>query len=309
MTEPDADSSHPPPPCPVCHGSAVVRRASLRHSEVSVFRCGVCTHTFAWPFPTSDSPSASAIATESRGSHTPTSEAQYKLSERSVRQISGRRCAQYLRLLGGSPRSLRILEVGCGKGDMGVGFGSLGHEYVGIDIDHRVVKEAKGRGIDARVMDVMDLPTEETFDVICSSQVLEHIIEPSVFLEASGRHLRPGGVLHVDVPNQYTLAGWPSLAFGGRHDRWGAIKYPRHCMGYTEQSLRFALSQVVDLDTRVFRAALDDEVWGQAMDPGLISRAYFLASRAVRGESLLVALAQSTDSTSRTRSRHSGSGS
>jgi len=205
----------------------------------------------------------------------------------------------YLRQLAGGRKSFRLLEVGCGSGGLGTGFSSLGVEYLGIDIDHRVVEEGQRNGVNVQRIDLMELSLNETFDVIFFSQVLEHIVVPQDFLAKVRQHLRTPGLIHLDVPSQGTLAGLPSIATRGlrrQRQRFGAIDYPHHCMAYSKQSLNRALVQVRGLTSQVFTKACDDEIWGQAGNtPTLKARTFYRASEVLRRESLLVAIGQTTD--------------
>jgi SAM-dependent methyltransferase len=45
------------------------------------------------------------------------------------------------------------------------------------------------------------LPRLERFDVIVMSHVLEHFLDPGAMLRLTGRRLKPGGVLYVEVPH------------------------------------------------------------------------------------------------------------
>jgi SAM-dependent methyltransferase len=265
-------------------------KATLRPGEISVLECGECTHTFARPIPASGSPSASAIATESLETFTASLIGQAEPIRKRQDLLARNRAELYLRTLGPGRTSFRILEVGCGSGGLGRGYTDLGHDYLGLDIDARVIDEGRRIGVNVRHLDVMDLDRSETFDVVFMSQVLEHILEPGAFLTKVRRHLRHPGLLHLDVPSQATLAGRPSVIRGGWGARYGAINYPHHCMAYSSRSLGRCLSYLPDFESRVFTAACDHELWGQARGPGISAKAFYRASQLTRRESLLVAV-------------------
>lgn len=91
----------------------------------------------------------------------------------------------------------RILDLGCGAGDMVRILRQRGHLAWGSDIEVR-------NGADAEFFLPVDPSTgriatgDGSFDVVISNQVLEHVMDlPQVFQEVR-RILRPGGVsLHV----------------------------------------------------------------------------------------------------------------
>lgn len=61
----------------------------------------------------------------------------------------------------------------------------------------------------------MEVPVKRQYDVIFMTQVLEHITHPREMVERLYASLVPGGIPHLDVPNQGTLAGWPSRLLRG----------------------------------------------------------------------------------------------
>lgn len=201
--------------------------------------------------------------------------------------LASRRFDVYRKMLG--LQKFRILEVGCGVGGLASTFQERGAEYHGIDIDERVVNAARARGVAVvEHRDLLDVEDATGFDVICSSQVLEHITEPIVFVNKVCSLLRPGGIIHFDVPNHGTLAGWPSRLFPIIGQRYGAVTYPHHPIAYTPRALRELLENKFLVN--IFFAEPDDPTWGQVFPIGLTTKFYYLASRILHASSILVAL-------------------
>ena len=96
----------------------------------------------------------------------------------------------------------RVLEVGGGEGELAERIVSeLGAELVGVDQSERMVQIQRGKGIDARVGDVQELPfADEEFDVAVAAWVLFHMADIDRGLGELARVLRPGGRL-VAVTN------------------------------------------------------------------------------------------------------------
>ena len=71
----------------------------------------------------------------------------------------------------------RILEVGCGEGELAERMlNELDAEVVAVDQSARMVEITRGRGVDARVGDVQDLPfADGEFDVAVAAWVLFHV--------------------------------------------------------------------------------------------------------------------------------------
>ena len=96
------------------------------------------------------------------------------------------------------------LELGCGDGSKSSRWlGEHAGSYVGVDISATAVGLARASGIDATVIeDAAALPfSSDSFDVVCATEVLEHLFLPDEAAREAARVLRPGGVLIVTVPN------------------------------------------------------------------------------------------------------------
>lgn len=95
----------------------------------------------------------------------------------------------------------RVLEVGSARGD----FLNLVRPHVasvvGCDFNRAHCRDAKERfGIDS-YEDIAAIPPDEMFDLVFMFQVLEHIPDPHDMLSHVSAHLRPGGLMILDVPN------------------------------------------------------------------------------------------------------------
>lgn len=96
----------------------------------------------------------------------------------------------------------RVLEVGCGWGELAEWIArDTGAEVVATDLSPRMVELARGRGIDAQVADVQDLPfADDAFDVVVAAWMLYHVPDLDRALGEITRVLRPGG-LFVSATN------------------------------------------------------------------------------------------------------------
>ncbi len=108
-----------------------------------------------------------------------------------------------LKLVAGLPREARILDIGCSGGALMAALAVQGFKNViGIDINTEAVGRCGRRGLSRSV--VMDAQTlgfgDERFDLVISSDVLEHMPDPGRALEAWRRVLKAGGRLIVFVP-------------------------------------------------------------------------------------------------------------
>ena len=141
-----------------------------------------------------------------------------------------------LKLLAGLP-SGRLLDVGCGRGDLDAWFIRRGWSVVGVEPSEQAGKVASGRGVQARVGTLAELELESgAYDAAVFRHSLEHINDPVGDLRRVRRSLRGGGVAIVTVPN---FACWQSRRFGGH---WFSLDLPRHRFHFTADALRRMLT-------------------------------------------------------------------
>ena len=102
--------------------------------------------------------------------------------------------------------SLRYLDMGCGTGEVTIGFARLGARRVtGVDFLSRSIAVAKRNAclagvegcVDFRCEDLLRWQPEERFDVLLSFDALEHIADPGRFLCRMADFLAPGGIAVV----------------------------------------------------------------------------------------------------------------
>ena len=126
--------------------------------------------------------------------------------------------AKQVRALAAGP-GVRVLDAGCGRGEVLFACARAGAEVAGIDYSQDAVEITRETlsefpGADVRRGDVTDLPWEDaSFDRILFSDVIEHLDPPQTVpaLSEFRRVLRPGGYLIVHTaPNRLFMdIGWP----------------------------------------------------------------------------------------------------
>lgn len=94
-----------------------------------------------------------------------------------------------------------VLEIGCGKGAFADHIEC--REYVGLEYTETSVLMARANGLNVLGESINSYASRlaQPHDVVCFFQVLEHIPQVGVFLEASLSCLRPGGLLILSVPS------------------------------------------------------------------------------------------------------------
>jgi len=138
-------------------------------------------------------------------------------------------------------KPLTILDAGCGEGHLLRFLHERfpGHRYYGVDITPVALERARVR-CPAAVFERGDLAripfSDATFDVIVSSEVLEHMHEYRTALKEFERLLRAEGKLIVTFPNEtlWTIGRF----FLGRRP----VKVPDHVNAFTPSAICRATS-------------------------------------------------------------------
>jgi 2-polyprenyl-3-methyl-5-hydroxy-6-metoxy-1,4-benzoquinol methylase len=133
-------------------------------------------------------------------------------------------------------RGLRILNAGCGSGELSLRLAAAGHTVVGIDPEPRYVELARRNAAaqsDADcsfvVATIEDYRGEAEFDCAVSTDVLEHIADDRTAFDRLVRLVRPGGLVLLTVPAGRWLFGYHDEVLG-------------HYRRYTASSLRQLVS-------------------------------------------------------------------
>jgi 2-polyprenyl-6-hydroxyphenyl methylase/3-demethylubiquinone-9 3-methyltransferase len=116
---------------------------------------------------------------------------------------------------GRDPRSpqplagLRLLDIGCGGGLLSEPMARLGASVVGADAAERNVKTAAvhadraGLAIDYRHTTAEALAAAgEQFDVVLNMEVVEHVADIGLFMNACAAMVKPGGLMLVATLNR-----------------------------------------------------------------------------------------------------------
>ena len=112
------------------------------------------------------------------------------------------------RLLGScSLVGVRLLDAGCGTGWFSARAGERGARVVSLDIGRKLLSRVGDKCRSARVQGTaLALPFREgTFDVVISSEMIEHTPDPRRAVGELLRVLKPSGLLALTVPHRLWL--------------------------------------------------------------------------------------------------------
>jgi SAM-dependent methyltransferase len=108
----------------------------------------------------------------------------------------------------------RVLDLGCGTGDLARALAAAGFRVAGCDIAGQMLARAARQregcaGWVRLAPGWRRLPfASAAFDVVVAASVLEYVAEPAVVLRECARVLRPGGVVLYTVPDLRHPVRW-----------------------------------------------------------------------------------------------------
>lgn len=125
----------------------------------------------------------------------------------------------------------KLLDIGCGNGEFLRFANRFGWDVVGIDFDEKAVAEAKSSGFDIRHGGIDIIGSEERFDFITLSHVIEHVYDPVELIHSCFSLLNDGGVLWLETPNI------ESMGYVYYRSCWRGLEPPRHVTLFNQASL------------------------------------------------------------------------
>jgi SAM-dependent methyltransferase len=108
-------------------------------------------------------------------------------------------------------RSLRVLDYGCGNGDLIRYLRNRGINCYGTDLPHVVAAydelrtDLRQGGIVKPLLPSGRVPFLMKFDLVISNQVIEHVNDLETVLENMLRVLKPNGIMHHHFPCKETI--------------------------------------------------------------------------------------------------------
>lgn len=190
-------------PCPICEADSarvLGTRGGRAHREgkgveTQIVRCTKCHGVYQRP---TLLPQFNPYAEWSP-------EAYFRNDGSPQKVLHGQRLASFAESVLGQPG--KMLELGCGRGELLRGAADQGWEVRGIEMTEAFARIARNEyGLDiecARVEEAEML--KEYHDVVLLAAILEHLYEPAETLKRVRETLRPGGLVFIDVPNECSV--------------------------------------------------------------------------------------------------------
>ncbi len=151
------------------------------------------------------------------------------------RKVASRRLQSIARLLKKPPADIRLVDVGCSRGQFVDFAAQAGFVAEGVEPATKIAAAARDAGLNVRtgLLEEQHYP-DASFDAASLFEVVEHLREPLPLLQECRRILKPGGVLIISTGN---TASWTVSAMGARWDYFHIEKDGGHISFFNPQSI------------------------------------------------------------------------
>ena len=138
-----------------------------------------------------------------------------------------------------------ILDAGCGNGQLVGVLQSLGYDVTGVDGDEGGIRVARDLYPDAKFEVGLfgDAPPGR-FDMVCSTEVIEHLYAPHELARYCYDALKPGGTLVISTPYHGYLKNLVLALVGGWDAHFTATWHGGHIKFGSRKTLSAMLEQV-----------------------------------------------------------------
>ncbi|MEO7990192.1 MAG: class I SAM-dependent methyltransferase [Chryseolinea sp.] len=172
-------------------------------------------------------------------------EANYGAVTQSRLPFFQRRIARLIAASGKKANEIRFLDIGASSGYMVEAAKEAGVQAEGIEPSTSGVEAAKARGIILLKGTAEQLPFPDNhFDIVHSHHVFEHVADPLVSAKEAYRVLKPGGLVLIEVPNQFdNIRFWRDVLFKRVHQRKRDIRSIHHLSFFSKKCMRQLLKR------------------------------------------------------------------
>ncbi len=149
--------------------------------------------------------------------------------------LAARRLARAERLLGKPRGEIRLVDVGCSRGDFVAAAAQLGFRAEGVEPAAHIAAAACAAGLTVHpgLLEDQRFPAA-SFDAVTLFEVIEHLPAPMALLRECHRILRPNGILIASTGN---TASWTVAAMQARWDYFHVAQDAGHVSFFNPRSI------------------------------------------------------------------------
>jgi len=204
--------------CPLCRSE--VFRPFERHRKHHLVKCSSCSFVFITAIPSAEE------------LHNLYCDYSYG-EDQFVSPVTLKRYKEILEGFEPYRKHNRLLDVGCGNGQLLSVARQMGWECLGLEVSPKAVEVCRLQGLTVLEGTLAErIEQLPQCDVVVSVEVLEHLNTPGKELAMMHDILRPGGLLYLTTPN---FNGLLRLITG---QDYALIGYPEHLCYFTPATLR-----------------------------------------------------------------------
>jgi len=153
--------------------------------------------------------------------------------------------AKYADTLRSAGSGTRVLDVGCGVGQVVARLTEAGCAAYGVDVSEPNIERARQISARCQLYDGMTLPfPDRHFASVGALNVLEHVEQPEAFIKELVRVVQPAGRLVISSPNFFRVLGWrdyhPRMrGLANKWRNWRRLRAKQHQMRSSPATVRF----------------------------------------------------------------------
>lgn len=133
----------------------------------------------------------------------------------------------------------KILDIGCGIGYFLEEAKKRNWKVYGSELADKAINICVEKGIQMHKGDLNQSNWDaESFDVITSFELVEHISYPKNVIISAINLLRKGGILYITTPN------FNSIVRRRLKAKWSVIAFPEHVSYFTKKSMNFVMTNI-----------------------------------------------------------------
>ena len=142
-------------------------------------------------------------------------------------------------------KGMRVLDIGCVEHNLeNRKRGHWLHDHLikssasvlGLDYEVDQIEQMRKEGYNVFAADATNFSLSERFDAIVAGELIEHLLNPGLFLECARKHLNPKGLLVMTTPNANCLIYFFENMILGRE-----IDNPDHVALYSPTTISLLL--------------------------------------------------------------------